>query len=115
MALEIQKSLWRRGHLQSVIVPADESATGDLLLRGRITRLSGGRRLHRMTLELFGYGRCEAQVMGEVIDMQSSTPLLSFSITRGSSWTWRGNEGAIREAIEEIAEAIASHILQEPK
>jgi hypothetical protein len=116
MALEIQKSLWRMGHLQSVVVPADESATGgDLLLRGRIIRLSGGHRLHRMTLEVFGYGRCEAQVMGEVIEMQSSTPLLSFFITRGSSWTWRGNERAIREAIEEIAESIAKHVLQEPK
>jgi len=115
LALDLQKKLRKVGPQRSLVISPGEPVIGDLFIRGRITRLSGGNRFHRMTFELFGYGASEAQAMGEVIEVRTSTSLMAFSISRRSSWTWKGNEGGIRENIEEIAEAIVEVILQGQK
>jgi hypothetical protein len=119
LALELQKRLRESRLVGTVVIAPGEEVIGDFLVRGRITRVTGGDRFHRVTFELFGYGAAEVQAMGEVVDVRTGTALTAFSITRRSSktwaWTWEGNEGAVRENTEAIAQAIAEVVLQEQR
>jgi hypothetical protein len=93
-----------------VIYPGEE-VLGDLLIQGRITRVSGGNRWHRIFFELFGFGATEVKVTGEVIDLYSSTPVLGFGLSRGSGFTWRENEAAVREDLRQIAEEVSRALI----
>lgn len=115
LALELQKRLRESRLVGTVVIAPGEEVIGDFLVRGRITRITGGDRFHRMTFELFGYGAAEVQAMGEVVDVRTGTALTAFSFTRRSSWTWKENEGAVRENTEAIAQAIAEIVLQDQR
>lgn len=112
LALDLQRNFGKKGVQRPRVILPGEQVIGDLLIRGRITRASGGDRFYRMTFGLFGNGASEVQAMGEVIDVKTATSLLAFSITRRSEWSWAANENAVRGNIEEISEALVKIILQ---
>ncbi len=115
LALELQKQLRQSRLVGTVVIAPGDEVIGDFLIRGRITRVTGGDRFHRVTFELFGYGAAEVQARGEVVDVRTGTALTAFSFTRISFWTWKENEGAVRENTEAIAQAIAEIVLQEQR
>ena len=64
---------------------------------------------------MFGFGATEVKVVCEVLDFKTSLSLVAFSFTKRSHYTWKENEAAVRENINEVAQEIAQVILQNPK
>ncbi len=115
LAYDIQNSLKKAGFFRSIVIAQGEKASGDFLIKGRITRASGGNLTHRIFLELFGYGATEVAAMGEVVDVQAWQSLVGFAFTRQSPWTWLENEDAVRHNLREIGEAVAQVLIQNQK
>jgi hypothetical protein len=115
IAFDIQNHLKKAGFKYPVVVQPAEPFAGDFLIKGTITRVSGGNVQQRKYLELFGFGATEVKAVGEVIDLKTSTSLVAFSFIKRSHYTWKDNEAAVRENISEIAREIAQVIIQSQK
>jgi len=89
------------------------SQNGDLVIKGAITQVEGGNKHQRIWLG-FGYGASIVSARGEVIDLNKSSSLLRFYITKKSNWTYSNNDAAVRENLNEIAQEIVT-LLQNPE
>jgi hypothetical protein len=112
LADDIEKYLKKTGFDRAIVITQGEKASGDFLIRGRISRVDGGNLFHRYFFELFGFGATEVSATGEVLDAQSWQSLAGFSFTRQSPWTWLKNEEAVRQNLSEIGNAIAQMLIQ---
>ncbi len=115
IALDLQRFLKGAGFRQTVVVAAGEAAQGEILITGAIVRVNGGDAMQRRYLELFGFGATEVKAAGEVVDLASSRPVVAFSLTRNSHYTFLDNESAVRENLREIARDIAAALSDQDK
>jgi hypothetical protein len=115
IAFDVQKNLKKAGFIHPIVVKVEERLEGDFLIKGTITRVSGGNVQQRIFGELFGFGATEVRAMGEVVDLKTSRSLVGFSFAKQSKWTRLPNEAAVRENISEIAQEIAEVIIQRQK
>ncbi len=110
IALDLQRYLKEAGFRKTLVVAPGEAARGEVLIRGTILRVHGGNARQRKTLELFGFGASEVKAAGEVMNVATAAPLLAFSLTGSSHYTWLENEPAVRENLREIAREIAAAV-----
>lgn len=114
IAFDVQNYLKKAGFRYPIVVKVGEHLEGDLLIKGTITRVSGGNVDQRIFGELFGFGATDVRARGEVVDLKTSRSLVGFSFAKQSRWTRLPNEAAVRENISEIAQEIAKVIIQRP-
>ena len=112
IALDIQRGLKSAGFRHPLVIAPGEQAKGDLLIKGTITRVHGGDMWERKGFEVLGYGATEVRVSGEVIELAATRSAAAFSLVKQSSYTWLGNEAAVRENLREIAQEIAAILIQ---
>ena len=115
IALDIQRFLRNAGFRHPLMIAPEEQAKGDILILGTITRVDGGDARQRKLGEIFGFGATEVTATGEVIDLATSRSVLAFSFTKRSQYTWLDNEDAVRENVREIAQEIATALIQMQK
>ncbi len=115
IALDIQRFLRNAGFRYPLVIAPGEQAKGDVLIQGTISRVDGGDALQRKLGETFGFGATEVTATGEVIDLATSRSILAFSFTKQSHYTWLDNESAVRENLREIAQEIATALIQMQK
>jgi len=112
IAFDVQNYLKKAGFRYPIVVKVGEQLEGDFLIRGIITRVSGGNVHQRIFGELFGFGATDVRARGEVVDLKTSRSLVGFSFAKQSRWTRLPNEAAVRENISEIAQEITKVITQ---
>ena len=112
IALDIQRFLGNANFDHPLVIAPGETAGGDFLIRGTITRMHGGDARERRWFEAFEPGATEVMATGEVIDLARSRSVAAFSLTERSSYTWLDNDSAVRENLREIAREIAAILIQ---
>ena len=112
IALDIQRFLKDAGFRHPLVIAPGEQAKGDILIKGAITRVYGGDVQQRMWAESFGFGATEVKASGEIVELATLRPILAFSFTKQSHYTWLENEAAVRENLREVAKEIATALIQ---
>ena len=112
IALDIQRFLQDKGFRHPLVIVPGEPASGDILIRGTITRVHGGDLRQRMLVESFGFGATEVKASGEVVELATSRSILAFSFSKQSHYTWLENEAAVRENLREVAQEIARALIR---
>jgi hypothetical protein len=115
IALDIQRFLRNAGFRHPLVIARGEAAKGDILIQGTVSRVDGGDALQRRLGETFGFGATEVTATGDVIDLATSRSILAFAFTKQSHYTWLDNEAAVRENLRQIAQEVATALIQMQK
>lgn len=115
IALDIQRFLRSAGFRHPLVIARGEAAKGDILIQGTISRVNGGDALQRKVGETFGFGATEVTATGDVVDLATFRSILAFAFTKQSHYTWLDNEAAVRENLRQIAQEVATALIQMQK